>query len=177
MEAGDHVKSGRIVVRQATEDDAEILSRFAAQTFQETFGPDSKPSDMDAYLRKAFSPALQRAEIANNAATIILASDRESTDGGLIGYVHLIADQSAIEMKRLYIATLWKGRGLAQLLFDKALEEGRRREGQRLWLTVWEQNHRAIAFYKKMGFRISGQETFQLGEDVQTDHVMEIALQ
>ena len=92
MEAGDHVKSGRIVVRQATEDDAEILSRFAAQTFQETFGRDSKPSDMDAYLRKAFSPALQRAEITNNAATIILASDCEGTDGGLIGYVHLIAD-------------------------------------------------------------------------------------
>ena len=176
MEAEDHLKSGRIVLRQATENDAATLSRFAAQTFEETFGPDSKPSDLSAYLVKAFSPAIQRAEIADSAATIILASDRDSSDDGLIGYAHLIAHNSAIEMKRLYIATIWKGRGLAQLLFDKALEEARRLGGERLWLTAWQENFRAIAFYKKMEFRISGQETFQLGEDLQTDHVMEITL-
>ena len=176
MEGDGLQRSGRIIVRRATEQDAEALSWFAAETFRETFGPDSKPSDMDAYLHEAFSPEIQREEIANGAATIILASDRESSDKSLIGYVHLIADQAAIEMKRLYIATEWKGRGLAQLLFNEALDEGRRRGGRRLWLTVWDRNDRAIAFYKKIGFRISGRETFQLGEKTQTDHMMEIAL-
>jgi diamine N-acetyltransferase len=176
MEADGLQSSGRIIVRRATDEDAEALSWFAAERFRETFGPDCKPSDMDAYLRKAFSPEIQRGEIANGAATVILASDRESSDDSLIGYVHLIADQTAIEMKRLYIAPAWKGRGLAQLLFNEALDEGRRRRGRRLWLTVWDRNERAIAFYKKMGFRISGAETFQLGEETQTDHMMEIAL-
>jgi len=176
MEVGGLQRSGRVILRRATEQDAETLSWFAAETFRETFGPDNEPNDMDAYLRKSFSPEIQRDEIANSAATVILAFDREKSDDSLIGYVHLIAHQSAIEMKRFYVAALWKGRGLSQLLFNEALEEGRRRRGRRLWLTVWERNDRAIAFYKKMGFRISGQATFQLGEDTQTDHMMEIAL-
>jgi diamine N-acetyltransferase len=176
MEADGLQKSGRIIVRRAAEQDAETLSWFAAETFRETFGPDNKPSDMDDYLRKSFSPEIQRNEIANSAATIILALDRESSDDSLIGYAHLIADQSAIELKRFYVATSWKGRGLAQLLFHEALAEGHRRGGRRLWLTVWDRNDRAIAFYKKMGFRISGRAIFQLGEDTQTDHMMEIAL-
>jgi diamine N-acetyltransferase len=176
MEAGDLQKSGRIVVRRAIEEDAESLSQFAAETFRENFGPDNKQSDMDAYLRKSFSPEIQRDEIANSAGTFILALDQESSDDNLIGYAHLIADQSAIELKRIYVATSWKGRGLAQMLFNEALDEGRRRGGSSLWLSVWERNERAIAFYKKMGFRISGSLTFQLGEDTQTDHRMEIAL-
>jgi diamine N-acetyltransferase len=48
--------------------------------------------------------------------------------------------------------------------------------GDLLWLCVWMQNHRATAFYVKTGFGVCGSETFMLGEDAQTDHVMEMAV-
>jgi len=41
-----------------------------------------------------------------------------------------------------------------------------------VYLAVWERNARAIAFYRKVGFREVGAQPFQLGKDVQTDQVM-----
>lgn len=165
-----------IILRSATISDASALSSFAARCFQETFGPESRPSDMEAYLAKAFSPAAQAAEIADSAAIVILALDDGTSDGQLAGYAHLITHNTDMELKRLYVDAAWKGHGLAARLMDRILEECRRCGADRLWLTVWTQNHRAIAFYDKVGFRVSGSETFMLGEDAQTDHVMEMAV-
>jgi RimJ/RimL family protein N-acetyltransferase len=44
---------------------------------------------------------------------------------------------------------------------------------ERLQLTVYEKNARAIAFYNKVGFTPVGSTTFTVGDDVQTDIVME----
>ncbi|MBZ3691936.1 GNAT family N-acetyltransferase [Phyllobacterium calauticae] len=165
-----------IILRSATTDDASALSSFAARCFQETFGPDNKPSDMKAYLSNAFSPAIQAAEIADDAAIVILALDDRATTGQLAGYAHLVTHDTDIQLKRLYVDASWQGCGLATRFMDRIFEECRWRGTDRLWLTVWTQNHRAIAFYEKIGFRVSGAETFMLGEDAQTDHVMEMAV-
>jgi len=168
--------SDHIILRRANADDASTLSSFAARCFQETFGPESRPSDMEAYLAKAFSPVAQAAEIADSAAIVILAQADSTFDGQLAGYAHLVTHDTDMELKRLYVDAPWKGCGLAARLMDRIFEECRRCKADRLWLTVWTQNHRAIAFYEKTGFRVSGSETFMLGEDAQTDHVMEMAV-
>ena len=41
-----------------------------------------------------------------------------------------------------------------------------------VWLTVWNQNPRAIAFYRTMGFTNAGRVSFHLGNDEQTDFLM-----
>jgi diamine N-acetyltransferase len=45
-----------------------------------------------------------------------------------------------------------------------------------MWLSVWERNPRAIAFYGKCGFRMVGSKDFWVGSDRQTDHVMVLEL-
>ena len=74
-----------------------------------------------------------------------------------------------IELKRLYVARAWHGRGVAQALMDAALDAARARGAQKLWLGVWERNPRAVAFYAKYGFVRVGEHTFVLGGDAQTD--------
>lgn len=44
--------------------------------------------------------------------------------------------------------------------------------GQTLWLGVWERNPRAIAFYRKRGYRDVGTTFFFVGPDRQVDRVM-----
>ena len=166
----------RIILRNAVADDAEALSGFAARCFQQTFAAGNKPADMEDYLAKAFSPATQSSEIADSAATIILAFDDRAADGQLVGYAHLICHEADVQLKRFYLVASWQGSGLAALFIERIFEECRQRGSGRLWLTVWTENDRAIAFYKKMGFRICGSETFMLGDDAQSDHVMEIAV-
>ena len=45
-----------------------------------------------------------------------------------------------------------------------------------VWLDVWEKNPRAIAFYEKWGFKIVGEQSFQLGADLQHDWLMSRSL-
>jgi diamine N-acetyltransferase len=37
---------------------------------------------------------------------------------------------------------------------------------------VWKENPRGIAFYKKWGFTIVGEQGFQMGEELQEDWIM-----
>jgi hypothetical protein len=43
-----------------------------------------------------------------------------------------------------------------------------------VWLSVWDQNPRAIAFYRKVGFEDVGSTEFGVGSDRQTDRIMAI---
>jgi diamine N-acetyltransferase len=168
--------SGSLVLRKATASDAETLAGFALRTFNETYAANSNSSDLEAYVRAAFNPAVQAEEIVDRAGSVTLAVHRSAAGEGLAGYTHLVEDQEAgsILLKRIYVDKAWKGSGLGRLLLDEATRESNRRGRHRLWLTVWERNTRAIAFYAKAGFRVAGETRFQLGDDTQTDLVMEI---
>ena len=45
-----------------------------------------------------------------------------------------------------------------------------------VWLGVWEENPRAISFYKKNGFEEFDKHIFKLGNDEQTDIMMKLKL-
>jgi ribosomal protein S18 acetylase RimI-like enzyme len=45
-----------------------------------------------------------------------------------------------------------------------------------LWLGVWEENKRAIAFYRKNGFVEFDKHILRLGDDEQTDIMMRVEL-
>ena len=42
-----------------------------------------------------------------------------------------------------------------------------------VWLGVWEQNEQAKEFYNKWGFEKFGEHIFMLGDDAQTDWLMQ----
>jgi ribosomal protein S18 acetylase RimI-like enzyme len=50
--------------------------------------------------------------------------------------------------------------------------EAARRGAMVVWLSVWERNERAKAFYRKCGFAEVGDKVFVLGTDRQRDRVM-----
>ena len=169
------------LVRPATLADAPRLSRLGAATFRETFEGENTPADMARYLAEAFTPERQAAEIADPAGTVLLAEQPGAAgDAELAGYAHLVLGPAPaavrgpapLELKRLYVARAWHGRGVAQALMDAALDAARARGAETVWLGVWERNPRAVAFYVKYGFVRVGEHTFVLGADAQTDWVL-----
>jgi ribosomal protein S18 acetylase RimI-like enzyme len=163
-----------IEIRRAEAADAAALSRFAARLFRATYGEDTPAADLEAYVVKAFRPDIQAAEIGDPEAAVFLA-----TNGGTIaGYAYLVVPPSNADpglLSRIYIDAAWRGQGLANRLLDAVVSECVPRGVERLQLTVYEKNARAIAFYNKVGFVPVGSTTFTVGEDVQTDIVMERA--
>jgi RimJ/RimL family protein N-acetyltransferase len=169
------------IIRLAGVDDAATLADLGARTFHETFAPDNRPEDVTAYVRSAFGEAIQRAELADPACLTWLVD----MDGAPAGYAQLwlgpapediaaagALGRGAIELKRFYIDRAWHGRGLAQPLLDRVTRAAAERGAPALWLGVWEQNPRAIAFYRKCGFLDVGSHVFLLGQDAQTDRLM-----
>jgi ribosomal protein S18 acetylase RimI-like enzyme len=56
-----------------------------------------------------------------------------------------------------------------QVCIDNAQQKGY----DTLWLGVWENNIRAQVFYRKWNFVKVGTHVFQLGDDPQTDFLMQ----
>jgi ribosomal protein S18 acetylase RimI-like enzyme len=64
------------------------------------------------------------------------------------------------------------GKGVGKALMEACIDLARQKGKEWIWLGVWEHNHRAIAFYEKMGFGIFDRHIFLLGQDIQYDWLM-----
>jgi diamine N-acetyltransferase len=168
-------------IRTARNADAARLSQLAALTFRDAFEAGNTAEDMERYIREAFTPEQQAIEIADSDSTILVAEhDHSSESVELVGYAHLtsgstpeaVVGAAPLELKRLYVARAWHGRGVAQALMNAVLDAARARGAKTLWLGVWERNARAVAFYEKIGFTRVGEQSFRLGTDEQTDWVL-----
>lgn len=169
-----------IALRLATPDDVRAIASFGERVFRETFGPDNRPDDMDAYCGAAYALDLQRRELADpRRLTIVIEADH-----ALAGYAQLqessapqcVTGPGLIELVRFYVDRRWHGSGIAGTLMRETIARARARGARTLWLGVWERNARAIAFYRKHGFADVGAQPFRLGSDLQSDRVMTRAL-
>lgn len=158
-------------IKPAIRSDAETLSAFTAAVFRATYEDDTSAADLDAYIGENFGIAQQQAEIADPSGAVFLAV----SEGQVIGCASVLignADAETAFLNRLYVDAGWRGRGVARDLLDAVLAEASLRSATRLELTVFEKNSRAIAFYRKSGFAVTGSTIFPVGEDMQTDIVM-----
>ena len=80
-----------------------------------------------------------------------------------------LQDFEALELERIYVDSNQLGKGIGQLLLDKAIEIARKAGLIYIWLGVWEHNLKARRFYTKNGFVQFDQHIFTLGNDDQTD--------
>lgn len=168
------------VVRRATASDASTLATFGAHCFRDWFGPMNEPADVDAHLANTFSPARQAAELADSGTTYFLAL----RDTQPCAYAMLVADTPhphvssprAALIQRFYVDRPWHGQGLASTLMETVCGAARQSGHSAVWLTAWEENPRALAFYEKMGFADAGWTIFQLGSSPQRDRILVRAL-
>ena len=84
-----------------------------------------------------------------------------------------ITGDKPVELVRLYVSRESLGRGVGAALMQACIGEAKQQGYQTLWLGVWEHNSRAQAFYRKWNFHEVGTHVFQLGEDPQTDILMQ----
>lgn len=156
------------------------LQKIGRQTFYETFSESNTEENMAAYLEERFSVAKLTSELNNENAEFYFALQNDNP----IGYLKLnfgqsqteLQDDKGLEIERIYVLKEYYGQGIGQLLYEKAIAIAKNKKTDYVWLGVWEENHRAISFYKKNGFREFGKHIFKLGNDEQTDLMMKLKL-
>ncbi len=169
-----------IITKKITLDDLEKLQKIGRKTFEETFSESNSEENMRTYLEEGFSKEKLTTELNNENSEFYFAILKEE----VIGYLKVnfgesqteLKDSKALEIERIYVAKEFHGKSVGQILYDKAIEVANQKGSAYVWLGVWEENPRAISFYKKNGFVAFDKHIFKLGDDEQTDIMMKLKL-
>jgi len=169
-----------IPLRKAVPRDVDLLIRLGKRCFYEAFNDRTAPGDMAAYLRSTFHKTAIENQLMDDRSLIFIA---EGGDGPA-GYVYAhpaitpqcVSDKAAIKLERLYLRKRYYGRAVGDALMQISIEESRSRGYQSIWLSSWELNDRANAFYNKWGFKVVGNQKFSVGSDIQNDIILFLKL-
>ena len=166
-----------VTVRAATREDAAALAEFGRRTFAETYAAANHPAEVEAHLARTFGEEQQLAEIADPLTHVIVVEVERALGGYAVLHDGLAAPAGdalvrPAELARFYVDQQWHGRGLADALIEGVLETAGTLGVESLWLLVWEQNARAIGFYRRHGFREKGAAVFLFGNEPQQDKLL-----
>jgi len=165
---------------QITEQELESLQEIGKQTFFETFADSNDEDNMRLYLDENFSLEKLKQELNTQGSEFYFIKQEQLP----IGYLKInfaqaqteLNDPSAMEIERIYVLQDQHGKNIGQILFDKALQRAVEENIHYVWLGVWEENKRAVNFYKKNGFVVFDQHIFKFGPEEQTDLMMKLDL-
>jgi ribosomal protein S18 acetylase RimI-like enzyme len=135
-------------IRPATLADIDAIAEFQTACWREAYRglvPDAYLDSVSVDVR-----AVRWRERLTSGARQIAIGWSSTEIAGVISWGPAAEGDPALELKSLYVGAQYRGSGLAAMLTQTALGD---RPAQ-LW--VFEQNPRAQAFYRKLGFAPDG---------------------
>ena len=160
----------QIAIRQAGSEDAQIIALLGRITFSETFGQlFTDPQDLWDYLERTFEVRKIEASLQkeNNVYWLAYVEDLP------VGYAKLklrspspiLKSKKTCQLQKIYVLRDYLemkiGFQLQNVLLKRAVEYRCRQ----IWLSVLQENERAIKFYKRNGFEPIGDHDFQIGKE------------
>lgn len=170
----------KLEIQKASISNIDELQKISRDTFYETFVTSTSEENIRLYLENNFSKEQLTKELEHNHSEFYFAL----IENNVVGYLKInysaaqteLNDDNALEVERVYVRNNYHGKGVGQQLLDYAIQLAKQKNMQAVWLGVWENNQRAINFYKKNGFVTFDQHVFMLGEEAQTDYMMRLDL-
>lgn len=170
------MKSNISIIR-ATEEDSLLLAGMGKVTFLEAHGKSAPEDIVTAYVNQNYSETVLTAHLNDpgNLYHLIYYS------GAPAGYSKIIYNTSnanisaplVTKLERIYLLKEFYGLDLGRELLDYNIGLSKKNAQSGMWLFVWKENHRAINFYNKAGFKIIGSHDFKLSEThANPNHVM-----
>ncbi|MEA4921237.1 MAG: GNAT family N-acetyltransferase [Clostridiaceae bacterium] len=161
---------------RCTTNDYQYLCELSEKTYKDTFAVFCSEETMQAYLEEAFCETKIIGELSDKHSEFYFAKN----DDTVVGYIKVnefeaqsdIKDHAALELERIYIFQDYQNQGYGKELLEKAVSIAAQKGKAYVWLGVWEKNEKAIGFYRKNGFEISGEHIFVMGEERQRDYIM-----
>ncbi|WP_338648249.1 GNAT family N-acetyltransferase [Flavobacterium sp. KS-LB2] len=169
-----------IEIKKVTISHLEEIQKISIQTFKETFASVNTPENIANYLEESFNTEQLTGELNNANSEFYIAY----LEAEVVGYLKInfsdaqteTISENALELQRIYVLQNFHGKNIGQLLLDQVKKIAKDTGVDFIWLGVWEENHRALHFYTKNGFVVFDKHDFIMGNDKQTDLLMQLIL-
>lgn len=172
---GAKISPAQITLRPARPEDASSLAALAIEVWVGTYLRLGVNSLFAEYIFSELTPARFEELLQQSSETFIVSQNVEGIDGFIRisdGPKSPMGDSSKVEISTLYVQPRHHGRGLGRALLQAGLQRCAELGGSAPWLTTNAQNQSAITFYQRMGFVISGQTHFQIGDEAYLNEVL-----
>lgn len=170
-----------LVISVASVADAEVLTTLGITTFLQAFAKDNKKEDMDKYIAEEMNQGKIEEELKDESNVFFLLRYENQPAGyakmRTIKKPEALKLHNPIEIERIYVLEQYYDKKIGAALMMHCLAHAMAGQHDVVWLGVWEQNHRAVNFYKRWGFDFFGSHSFKLGDDIQTDVLMKKHIQ
>ena len=140
-----------ITIRKARLEDVESIAALGLCVWIDTYATQGLRFRLGNYALGLF--ARDKIQALLRARTVLVAEQAEH----LVAYAVLAIDNESTEVENLYVLPKFQRRGIGRTLINTIACEY-----SGVWLACWEQNDRAIGFYKALGFIEHGESFFDL---------------
>jgi ribosomal protein S18 acetylase RimI-like enzyme len=166
-----------ITLKPVTTDDLPALLAISRDTFFTAFHHRNNADDMEAYSAKNLTLQKLGDELQTRGSSFYFAVLSDE----ITGFIKLntgnaqneFKDQNSLEIERLYVLAQHQRKQIGQQMLAFAFDVAAKAQCDYVWLGVWEHNHEAIRLYERQGFVHCGSHNFMLGNDLQTDVLMQ----
>jgi ribosomal protein S18 acetylase RimI-like enzyme len=170
-----------VTIRACAPGDERALALVGKATFLETYAGTLERADVLDHCDVEHGEPRYAAWLKTPDYRLWLA---EVEGGAPVGYAVLGPSDLPIpttvqdlELKRIYLLHRFEGMGVGRRLMETAVEAAMTAGARRLLLGVYDENHRALAFYARQGFTEAGRKAFIIGSTTYDDLVLGRPLQ
>jgi ribosomal protein S18 acetylase RimI-like enzyme len=157
-----------ISIQKATVADSKLIALIGSETFLESHGHSASALDIKNFIDKTYNKEAIIAEFENENVHYHTIS----VNGTIAGFSKIVVNAentfvtqaNVTKLQRFYLLKSFYGQHLGAKLFDFNIEFSKQNNQKGIWLAVWVENHRAIKFYSKKGFKIVGDYDFEISK-------------
>ncbi len=134
-----------VAVRPATAADVEAIVDLLESVVEEgRWLGNEPPLDRPEHLERL------AADVAEPEGSTLLVA--VSADGEVVGHLRLSRRPYGVATLSMYVAAVWRGRGVGSALVTAALSAARASGAHKVALQAWPNNAAALSLYAKFGF-------------------------
>ncbi len=100
-------------------------------------------------------------------------------DDKLVGYLaYVIKKEHRVFLSKIYLKIEVQGLGLGKLMLNRVIEYAKTNNCKTVYLTVNRGNEKGVRAYKRAGFKITGEENFDIGNGyIMNDYIFEYSIE
>jgi ribosomal protein S18 acetylase RimI-like enzyme len=167
-----------VTIRNAVPEDVEAIERVSYETWLDTY-PDGSAGITGGDIEKGFAGRFTNEGLPKRKEKIIAVQRNggfvvAEIDGEVVGFCSLVRLDNRNQLRSIYVLPRWQHLGIGHKLWEATADV---RDAQKdTYVECAAYNDKAIAFYKKLGFKETGRRFAQPFEGVQGKTIPELEM-